>query len=284
MAKIALTPALKEEYARLFDGCVVDPQAAPTIDRTAQQIASNRRRYAQVADRVGIPWYTVGIIHCMEGGLRFDRHLHNGDPLTARTVQVPAGRPLSGSPPFTWEESAEDALRLERMDQWTDWSIPGTLYKLEAYNGFGYRTRHPEVLTPYLWSFSNHYTAGKYVADGTWSATAKSKQCGAAVLLRRLAEMGELQFDAQGVPLTAASGQPKPATDLAPLVRYSTTVKSEAAEQLQRALNKFPGVFVRVDGIPGQRTSDACKRVLGHYLTGDPRLDTAKLRRASAQG
>jgi len=69
----------------------------------------------------------------------------------------------------------------------TDWSLAGMLYQLEGYNGWGYRLHHPHVLTPYLWSFSNHYTSGKYVAGGTWSDIAASKQCGAAVLLRRLA-------------------------------------------------------------------------------------------------
>ena len=41
--------------------------------------------------------------------------------------------------------------------------------------------------SPYLWSFSNHYARGKYVADGHFSATAVSQQCGAALLLKRLA-------------------------------------------------------------------------------------------------
>ncbi len=50
------------------------------------------------------------------------------------------------------------------------------------------------MLSPYLWSFSTHYQCGKYVADGRWSETAVSKQCGAAVLLRRLAEHGEGNF------------------------------------------------------------------------------------------
>ena len=47
------------------------------------------------------------------------------------------------------------------------------LFRLEAYNGSGYRDKHPDVKTPYLWSFSNHYTRGKYVADGTVSGTAE---------------------------------------------------------------------------------------------------------------
>src|SRR5207344_1050510 len=64
--------------------------------------------------------------------------------------------------------------------------------KWESYNGMGYRRFHPEVKTPYLWSFTHHYTRGKYVADGTWSPTTVSKQVGAAALLRRLAERGAM--------------------------------------------------------------------------------------------
>jgi lysozyme family protein len=127
-----------------------------------------------------VPWYFT--IHN-----RSDMNhqaLHNGDPLSARTVQVPAGRPPKGQPPFTWEESAADALALKRLDAQTDWTLAGTLYQLECYNGWGYRRHHPHVLSPYLWSFSGHYTCGKYVADGRWSEAATSRQCGAAVLLR----------------------------------------------------------------------------------------------------
>jgi lysozyme family protein len=63
---------------------------------------------------------------------------------------------------------------------------------LEAYNGLGYRGLG--VPTPYLWSFSNHYESGKYVADGKFSRTARSQQCGAAVMLKLLADAGEIQL------------------------------------------------------------------------------------------
>src|SRR5206468_849198 len=109
-------------------------------------------------------------------------------------VQVPAGRPKTGNPPFGWEESAGDALSMKGLSPQTDWSLAGTLYQLERYNGWGYRLFHPYVLSPYLWSFSNHYKSGKYVADGTWSDTAVSKQCGAVALLRRMAEHGQIEF------------------------------------------------------------------------------------------
>ena len=56
------------------------------------------------------------------------------------------------------------------------------LYQLERYNGFGYRKRG--LVTPYLWSFSNLYIKGKFVADGHFDPNAVSKQCGAALMLK----------------------------------------------------------------------------------------------------
>ena len=64
------------------------------------------------------------------------------------------------------------------------------LYQLEGYNGWGYRDVKPPISTPYLWSFSNHYAKGKYVADGVWDGNAVSRQCGAAVMLRELVREG----------------------------------------------------------------------------------------------
>jgi hypothetical protein len=112
-------------------------------------------------------------------------------------VRVPKGRPPTGDPPFTWEESATDALKLKRVHINRDWSIEKIAYVLEGYNGWGYRLYHPEVKSPYLWSFSNHYTRGKYVRDGSWSPTAVSKQVGAMVLLNRMVARGliEISFE-----------------------------------------------------------------------------------------
>ena len=62
------------------------------------------------------------------------------------------------------------------------------LYLLEKYNGFGYRNMGKA--TPYLWSFSNLYEKGKYVADGRFDPEAVSKQCGAGVMLKALLDQG----------------------------------------------------------------------------------------------
>ena len=103
---------------------------------------------------------------------------------------MPAGRPRVWNAPYDWEASAVDALRLMGFAGANDWSLERTLYRLEAYNGFGYRKLG--VPTPYLWSFSNHYDIGKFVADGSFNPRAKSQQCGAATTLKLLTEAGEV--------------------------------------------------------------------------------------------
>lgn len=179
-----LTSELREQYAALWLSCVPHATEATGI---AEKLIAHQERYRDVAQFVShtLPWHFVALVHHMECGRRFDEHLHNGDPLTARTVRVPIGRPLKGEPPFTWEESAADALTLRGLWQvGLDWSIPGELYQLELYNGFGSRSHG--INTPYLWSGSNHYSKGKFVADHVFDANAVSKQIGAATILKRI--------------------------------------------------------------------------------------------------
>jgi len=65
-----------------------------------------------------------------------------------------------------------------------DWSIGESLAQLEKYNGLGYaRMGRP---SPYVWSKTNQYVRGKYVADGVYSSTAVDTQEGCAALLARM--------------------------------------------------------------------------------------------------
>ncbi|MBI5016142.1 MAG: hypothetical protein HZB55_11750 [Deltaproteobacteria bacterium] len=258
MPTVRLTSALQGEYQRLFDTCQVRSDKATAVEAAVDRLDARRARYEAVGDPLGIPWYFVGLVHTMEASGSFLCHLHNGDPLTARTVQVPAGRPREGAPPFAWERSASDALKLKKLDRWTDWAVPALLYKLEEYNGWGYRLYHPHVLSPYLWSGSNQYQSGKYVADGRWSDTAVSAQLGAAVLLRRMAERTAVVL----APAVAEGGPP---------LRYAPDDVRPEAEQLQRFLNQLEGVYLKEDGKAGPRTSDAFRAATGFYLSGDPR-------------
>ena len=256
MARVNYTKSLAEEYTRLYRTCEAKATQFNKIDKLVDLIISNRSRYKNVANNSGVPWYFIAAIHNMESSQNFSKHLHNGDPLSARTKHVPSGRPKKGNPPFTWEESAVDALKLRKLHKVKEWSLSRLLYELEGYNGWGYRLYHPHVLSPYLWSFATHYKSGKYIADGTWSDTAKSRQCGAVVLIKRLEEQGEITLSIIQKPIFF----------------YSTKEEADA-DKLQQFLNQFDGIALRVDGLSGKKTSNAMKELFGFYLKGDPRND-----------
>jgi lysozyme family protein len=183
---------IADEYRAMFRAAVLDPARLDRIDRATTRLASFRARYQALGARLEIPWYFIGLVHTMESACNFGCHLHNGDRLTERTTHVPANRPPAevGDPPFTWEVSATDALKSQQLHVKSDWSVPAVLFRLEKYNGWGYRFK--SLATPYLWSFSDRYIAGKYIADGQFDPTARSDQCGAAVILKRLEQRGEV--------------------------------------------------------------------------------------------
>lgn len=184
--------SLRDSYAKLFETCVIDGSKKNVVNWYVSRLKAEKSivRYRKIEQITGVPWYFVGIVHGLEASFNFRGHLHNGDPLTDRTFQVPRGRPKMWNPPSDWESSAVDAL--SELSGNSDWSLPRMLYVLEGYNGYGYHAH--QINSPYLWSFSNQYSAGKYVQDGKWSATAVSKQCGAAVMLKSLSEQGIIKF------------------------------------------------------------------------------------------
>jgi lysozyme family protein len=150
------------------------------------QMKTSQARYQTVEKATTVPWRVVSVIHNMEGSLNFRTHLHNGDPLTGYTYHVRKGRLPKGHPVFSWEESAIDAVRLDTLDQ-ENWTAPGRmLLNIELYNGSGYLRFHPQVPSPYLWNWTTLQTRGKYIADGHWSSTAISEQCGVVPLLKNL--------------------------------------------------------------------------------------------------
>ena len=169
---------------------------------------ANRKIYEEIEADTKVPWYFTGVIHGMECSFSLAKHLHNGDSLKGRTWQVPAGRPKDGAPPFDFEDSAVDALSYDGFAGKTDWQLAMILFRLERYNGFGYRKKFGTA-SPYLWSYSSHFTAGKYVKDGVYDPDAPSKQCGAAVMLLELQRRGVISFEPK---------KPEPVAAPAPIV------------------------------------------------------------------
>lgn len=172
------------DYQSLYDSMEVNPSRESDIRAAIDKINANVPRYLTVQKNTEVPYPFIAAVHYRESSLNFKRHMHNGDPLTARTKQVPKGRPLKGGPPFTWEQSAADWINYMGYHKIKDWSLPEMLRLLEKNNGMGYNRKG--MLSPYLWAGSNHYIKGKYVADGKFDPNAVDKQLGTAVLIKFL--------------------------------------------------------------------------------------------------
>ncbi|MBD1896781.1 peptidoglycan-binding protein [Coleofasciculus sp. FACHB-129] len=190
---------IKDTYQQLWRTVKITDLSA--TDAVVSRIIPNRGRYEQAQRESGVWWPVIAAIHSLEASLSFKGHLHNGDRLSARTRNVPDGRPISGSPSFTWEESAADALAMKRTDEVNFLDTPEEiLWYCERYNGWGYQTgagrnSTPPRRSPYLWSKTNHWTKGKFTADGRFDPNAGSSQVGVAAILKRIEHLGHISFD-----------------------------------------------------------------------------------------
>jgi len=80
---------------------------------------------------------------------------------------------------------------------------------LERYNGIGYAARG--LASPYLWSGTDQYIRGKYVADGVFDPSVVDKQLGCAGLIMRM-----MQIDPTITFTGAIIVPPKPSLPKAP--------------------------------------------------------------------
>lgn len=180
-----ITPA---GYQNLFETAQLT-QELPRLRQLSlvcKIVMANQEAYRLVQHDSGVPWPIVAAIHFRESGQDFTKHLHNGDPLTAKTVHVPIGRPYRGEPPFTWPQSAQDALSTAWRPE--TWSTAGSLEFIERYNGLGYQKRG--VNSPYLWDFTDKYVSGLFTADGRFNSNAREERPGAVSILLFLENRG----------------------------------------------------------------------------------------------
>lgn len=180
---------LAKGYDKIFWDVTIRTATAPLIDAQIDQMIKNRTRYEEVSSKVRTPWYVVAAVHFAEVGGNFDVHLHNGDPLSARTIHAPANRPPIWPPPdgaHLWEYSAEDALRVGDLADMDGLSVGETLVRVEKYNGLGYF--YHQIASPYLWGGTSLYTGGKFAADGHFDPKEMSNQPGVATILIRMSE------------------------------------------------------------------------------------------------
>jgi lysozyme family protein len=195
---------LKPQYTEKWADLVVTDKDEDNSDAAVHVriIKRNLERYKQCQRQSGLWWPIIACLHALEASFDFTAHLHNGDSLKRRTVNVPAGRPLIDGP-WTWEQSAADAIAMKRylQNELGDdiQTIEGCLYYLESYNGMGYQTgagrnTTPPQSSPYLYAGTNQWTRGKYTSDGTFDRNAGSDQFGCAGILKALVEAGFVTF------------------------------------------------------------------------------------------
>lgn len=184
---------VRNGYTNLWDKAKVNPARKDELLALWRRMKVNRPAYIELGDALGgIPWWFIAFLHYRESNLDFSKHLHNGDPLSARTVREPPGRPAVGKPPFNFYDSAIDALRLKRFDEVIDWSIPHALFLAEKYNGFGYYSTG--INSPYVWSGTDLYSSGKFYEDHKFSPNVVDKQLGLAGVLKIARSIGELDL------------------------------------------------------------------------------------------
>lgn len=176
-----------EWYADAWSRAHIMPEKKSAVVSAVDKLLSHADEYEHAHKAIGCPMWFVGVINHLESGGRMDAVLHNGERIIGtgrKTSLVPRGK----GPFNSWHEAAIDALSGYKGIQ--DWSLPSCLRRLEAYNGLGYVRKG--VVSPYLWSFTNVYSKGKYIADGVYDPNAVSGQVGCAAMMKELELRGKL--------------------------------------------------------------------------------------------
>ncbi len=232
------------KYEREWHDAQLRPERLAGVMVAAKRILAGRDRYKEIEDVLGVPWPVIGIIHERESSCNFATHLHNGDSLKKRTVHVPAGRPLAGSPPFNWVESAIDALKMKAAEKFKVWTIGATGVFWEQYNGDGYFNRG--LPSPYVLAGTDLYVKGKYVKDGKFDKNFVDPQPGAFALLLCLLKLDPSIQGEDAEPLIEVAAE-KPITIAPPAPTPSTL--SEATKSKTVHLTFWGTVFLKATAV-----------------------------------
>jgi lysozyme family protein len=204
---------------------------------------SNWARYVKISQATGVPPQVIGVIHYREASLNFGAQLAQGDPLGEISRDVPSGRgpffnhPTDPPGQDAFFRGALDALIdcAPRAAKWTDWSAGGACTLLEEYNGLGYAMRG--IASAYVWSGTDQYVKGKYVADGVFNPDAVDTQDGCAAILRCLMDIDpSIKFGRSVVLTPQPTPAPAPAPQPAPAPSPDVSTPQPLWELLRQAI------------------------------------------------
>lgn len=146
--------------------------------------------YEAVNAHTGVPPHVIACLDYRETQFNHGEWLANGDPLfnsdglSVKTAHVPVGL----GPVKCWIDGAVLSLQHQGLDKIKNWDLLSALYVLEGWNGFGYANRG--LNTPYLWSKTQFYTKGLFVADGEFDPKAVDYNFGCVPLLKQMKAQG----------------------------------------------------------------------------------------------
>lgn len=235
--------SFKNEYERNWASLEIRPSRLADANAVARKAINGKATYQQIERLTGVPWYFAALCHYRESNFDFDTYLGNGESLHRVTTIVPKGR----GPFATFVDGAVDAFRIENFIGAQDWGIARILFRLEAFNGFGYHGKGCN--SPYLYGGSTLYgppeaRAGKFVRDHVFDANHVDSQLGTAVILRAMMSL-DSSITLDGAPQFANRAEPE--DDAASTVAL-----------MQQALNKLGANPPLVeDGISGPKTRAA---------------------------
>lgn len=170
----------------------------PAFHEAAVRLCAAKARYQGVTDQLvkqghqAVPWWYIAIVSEREysGPPHWDKQLGQGDPLNQRSHNVPKGmgpylaHPGDSTPGNdAWTRCCVDVLinASPFAAKWKLWTPGGTLTLFEENNGLGYAERG--VPSAYVWSGTDQYVSGKYVADHIYNPREVDVQEGCAPIL-----------------------------------------------------------------------------------------------------
>lgn len=247
----------------------------PEFQKPAKMAVVNKDRYLAIARRAGMPdiaWVFIAVSHYRESSQDFSRSLAQGDPWNKVSIHVPAGR----GPFQSFEDAAVDALVKcsPYAAKLKDWSIAGILTNLERFNGLGYAAMGKP--SAYVWSGTDQYVKGKFVADGVYDPSKVDAQLGVAGLILTMMQLDpSIKFDGPAqIASQAASAAPTGAQPVRDgvwiqnnLNRLGANPKLDldgvvgpATRNAVRAFQLAAGI--EVDGLVGPETFDAIDKAI----------------------
>lgn len=241
--------ACRADYLLRWENLKLNDSKLSQFEAAATKINNGKAVYQSLEQQTGIPWYFIGMLHLRESDCNFGTHLHNGDSLRARTHNVPAGRPKTGTPPFTFEFSALDALQDYKGVDWATDTVAKIAYNSEKFNGFGYRMHG--VPSAYLWAGTNQYVRGKYISDGVWSPTAVDQQLGCMGVLKILLEKYVTAPAPTPIPIPVEQAPTSPLVEVIPSPKATISTPTNAEMNKVSRKHYLNDIMAKVSAVMG---------------------------------